>query len=47
VVGYLVVAVCVPVVFFVLARYRLPIEAMLLVFAGAWLATRYPARNDG
>jgi hypothetical protein len=33
----------VSVVFFVLARYRLPIEALLLVFAGAWLAGRYPA----
>jgi hypothetical protein len=41
--SYLPVAVCVPVVFFVLARYRLPIEALLLVFAGAWLATCYPA----
>jgi 4-amino-4-deoxy-L-arabinose transferase-like glycosyltransferase len=41
--GYLLVAVCVSVVFFVLARYRLPIEALLLVFAGAWLAGRYPA----
>ena len=45
--GYLVVAVCVPVVFFVLARYRLPIEAMLLVFAGAWPASRYRPAGAG
>ena len=45
--GYLVVAVCVPVVFFVLARYRLPIEALLLVFAGAWLASRYRPAGEG
>jgi hypothetical protein len=45
--GYLVVAVCVPVVFFVLARYRLPIEALLLVFAGAWLASGYGPVGGG
>jgi hypothetical protein len=35
-------SVVVPVVFFALARYRLPIELLLLVFAGAWLSRRVP-----
>jgi 4-amino-4-deoxy-L-arabinose transferase-like glycosyltransferase len=38
--GFLAVNVAIPVVFFALARYRLPIEVMLLTFTGAWLAER-------
>lgn len=38
--GYLAASVAVPIVFFTLARYRLPVEMVLLVFAGAWLADR-------
>jgi len=40
--GYLAFSVVVPVVFFALARFRLPIELLLLVFAGAWLSPRVP-----
>lgn len=37
--GFLLFSVAVPVIFFALARYKLPIEVMLLVFAGGWLAS--------
>jgi hypothetical protein len=38
--GFLAINIALPVVFFALARYRLPIEVTLLTFAGAWLAVR-------
>ncbi|HET6952915.1 MAG TPA: glycosyltransferase family 39 protein [Acidimicrobiales bacterium] len=37
--GYVAVAVAVPVAFFALARYRLPIEVMLVIFAASAAAT--------
>jgi 4-amino-4-deoxy-L-arabinose transferase-like glycosyltransferase len=37
--GLLTFSAVIPLVFVVLPRYRLPIESMLLVFAGGWLAT--------
>jgi 4-amino-4-deoxy-L-arabinose transferase-like glycosyltransferase len=37
VVGYVAFSLAVPVVFFALARYRLPFEVMLLVFGASWL----------
>ncbi len=40
VVGYVAFSLAVPVVFFALARYRLPFEVMLLVFGASWLAPR-------
>jgi hypothetical protein len=45
--GFLAVNVAIPVVFFALARYRLPIEVMLLTFAGAWLAERAERSGPG
>lgn len=36
--GYLAFSIVIPVVFFVLPRYKLPLEIMLLVFAGGWVA---------
>lgn len=41
VVAYVSFSVAVPVVFFSLARYRLPVEVVLLVFAAAWLTRRF------
>jgi hypothetical protein len=38
--GFLAINIAIPVVFFALARYRLPIEVTMLTFAGAWLAVR-------
>jgi hypothetical protein len=38
--GFLAVNVAVPMIFFVLARYKLPIEVALFMFAGGWLTTR-------
>jgi 4-amino-4-deoxy-L-arabinose transferase-like glycosyltransferase len=38
VVGYVAFSVAVPAVFFALARYRLPLEVILVVFAASWLA---------
>jgi 4-amino-4-deoxy-L-arabinose transferase-like glycosyltransferase len=43
VVGYAGFTVAKAVVFFALARYRLPIEMMLLIFASAWLTDRTAA----
>ena len=40
IVGYVAFSVAVPTIFFALARYRLPVEMMLLVFAAAWVAER-------
>jgi 4-amino-4-deoxy-L-arabinose transferase-like glycosyltransferase len=40
VLGYAVFSVAVPAVFFALARYRLPVEMLLLVFSAAWLSGR-------
>lgn len=37
--GFLTVSIMVPTVFFVLARFKLPIEILLLIFAGGWLAS--------
>jgi 4-amino-4-deoxy-L-arabinose transferase-like glycosyltransferase len=42
--GYLALSVLIPAVFFALARYRLPIEMMLVVFAAGWLADRTAPR---
>lgn len=36
--GYLAYSVAVPALFFALARYRLPVEAMLIIFGAGWLA---------
>jgi 4-amino-4-deoxy-L-arabinose transferase-like glycosyltransferase len=41
VVGYAAFSIAVPVVFFALARYRLPVEVVLLVFSAAWLTGRF------
>jgi hypothetical protein len=38
--GFLAINIAIPVVFFALARYRLPIEVTLLTFAGSWLTVR-------
>jgi 4-amino-4-deoxy-L-arabinose transferase-like glycosyltransferase len=44
--GYLAANIAVPVFFFALARYKLPIEMMAIVFAAAWLASRVPTASS-
>ena len=44
--GFLAVNVAVPIAFFALARYKLPIEVMLLVFASAWFTATGAQRTS-